>query len=220
MRSTSAIVNRALRASVSPVLREAGFTKVDARNGWRWIDRAIWVFNVRAVGNYFSDVTGWPPGSVGVWLGVFYPFMPPPIGLKLDAENRPLPSEVLCHSRSHLERGLGQTDRLAALDRPVERARTDIWWVDRDGGNADEVAVDITSAFEEQALDWFATHSDLPTTLAEIEDGHDCFIKFDMAALLAREIGDQQKFRTYADRATKEAIRIGHQFDPHARYRI
>jgi hypothetical protein len=110
--------------------------------------------------------------------------MPPPIGVRLNAENRPLPSEVLCHSRSHLERGLGQTDRLAALDRPVERARTDIWWVDRDGGNADEVAVDIAPVFEEQALDWFATHSDLPTTLAEIEDGHDCFIKFDMAALL------------------------------------
>ncbi|MGE3165849.1 MAG: hypothetical protein AB7O52_13165 [Planctomycetota bacterium] len=49
MTSTSAMVNRALRVSVTPVLREAGFTKIDARNGWRWLDKVVWVFNVRSV---------------------------------------------------------------------------------------------------------------------------------------------------------------------------
>ena len=69
MTSTSATVNRALRAHVAPVLREAGFARIDARNGWRWVDKTVWVVNIRAVGKYFSDVTGWPPGSVRVWRG-------------------------------------------------------------------------------------------------------------------------------------------------------
>jgi hypothetical protein len=53
MTSTSAIVNRALRAHVVPVLGEAGFAKIDARNAWRWLDRTVWVVNIRAVGRYF-----------------------------------------------------------------------------------------------------------------------------------------------------------------------
>ena len=76
MPSTSTIVNRALRQAVRPVLTEAGFTMGNARNAWMWLDRAVCVFHVRAVGSYFSQVTGWPPGSLGVWIAVFYTFMP------------------------------------------------------------------------------------------------------------------------------------------------
>lgn len=64
---------------------------------------SVWVVNIRAVGHRFSSVTGWPPGSVGVWLGVFYSFIPTVGALKVDAEGRPLPAEFMCHMRSHLE---------------------------------------------------------------------------------------------------------------------
>ena len=64
MASTSALLNKVLRRSVVPTLREAGFQHTDARNGWSWRDDFIWVFNIRAVGSYFSDCTGWPPGSL------------------------------------------------------------------------------------------------------------------------------------------------------------
>jgi hypothetical protein len=78
MASPSAVVNTSLRTHVVPVLREAGFEKVDARNVWAWRDHAVWVFNIRAVGPRFSEVTGWPPSSLTVWLGVLFTFAPDP----------------------------------------------------------------------------------------------------------------------------------------------
>jgi hypothetical protein len=88
MATTSSLLNKPLRAQVVPILREEGFQQVDARNAWSWRDDFIWVFNVRAVGSYFSGVTGWPPGSVGVWLGVFFAFAPSIGGLKIDEQGR------------------------------------------------------------------------------------------------------------------------------------
>jgi hypothetical protein len=85
--SRSALLNKPLRTLVVPILRDAGFQHVDARNGWRWHNDVIWVFNIRSVGSYFSDVTGWPPGSVCAWLGVFFTFSPRPGGMKVDRPN-------------------------------------------------------------------------------------------------------------------------------------
>src|SRR5580698_5536526 len=110
MTSTSALLNKPLRAQLFPILRNAGFEHMDARNAWSWRDDFIWVLNIRAVGAYFSSVTGWPPGSVGVWLGVFFAFGPRPNGLKTDEKGRLRPPERFCHMRSHLVRGIDQNE--------------------------------------------------------------------------------------------------------------
>jgi len=86
--STSALLNAPLRQHVSPVLRDSGFQTVDARNGWRADGDFVSVFKIRAVGSYFSQSTGWPPGSVCVWLGVFLTFAPRPPGIKADKLGR------------------------------------------------------------------------------------------------------------------------------------
>lgn len=220
MAATSAIVNRALRAQVAPVLRAAGFAKVDARNGWRWFHKTVWVFNIRAVGNYFSEVTGWPPGSVGVWLGMFYSFMPTDLPVKVDNEGRPLPSEYLCQMRSHLECTLDQSQRLERLPNPAERHRKDIGWIEPDGSDATSAAADIASALVGQGVSWFEAHSNLAAALSEVEGSHDCFVKFDTAALLARELGDGAKVLKYAERACAEGRRIGRCLDAKARYGV
>lgn len=205
---------------MTPILRQAGFGKVDARNGWRWLDRMVWVFNIRAVGSYFSDVTGWPPGSVGVWLGVFYSFMPTDFPVKVGDPGQPLPAEHMCQMRSHLECAIDQSRHLHTLPNPAERERKDIWWVESDGSNAPLVAADIASALTRQGLGWFSSHSDLSATLMEVEGSHDCFVKYDTAALLAREIGDRAKFASYANLADAEARRIGRNFDRRSRYGV
>lgn len=220
MASTSTIVNRALRAHVSPILREAEFEKIDARNGWRWLDKIVWVVNIRAVGNYFSDVTGWAPGSVGVWLGVFYSFVPTDHPLKVSDRGQPLPAEHLCQMRSHLECAVDQCHHVEGLSNPAERDRKDIWWVEPDGRDAVSVAADIASALIGQRLPWFLAHSDLAATLSEVEAGHDCFVKYDNAALLAREIGDREKLTSYARLADAEARRIGRGLNRRARYGV
>lgn len=190
------------------MLRELGFDRVDARNGWRWLDKVVWVFNIRAVGSYFSDMTGWPPGSVGVWLGVYYTIMPADRSIKADDSGRLLPAEHICHMRTHLDCGLDQAEQKARLENPAERKRTDLWWIERDGSNAASVASDIAQSLNRVGAPWFSRLSDLPTALREIEKERDCLMKFDRAALLARELGDEGRWRRYAALAIAQGVRV------------
>jgi len=202
---------------VSPLLRDAGFQKVDARNGWRWQDKVILVFNIRAVGNYFSGVTGWPPGSVSVSLGCFYTFLPQWPSIKRDKQGQLQPaehechmrSEHECHMRSELECGRDQTHLVQSLRNPAERRRKDLWWVDPDGGDAEEVAKDIAMSLFKNGFQWFSRISNLETALASVETRHDCFNKFAKAAFLARELGDTKRWQRFDSLAEAEARRIG-----------
>lgn len=212
MPSTSALLNKALSKRVSPVLRDAGFQQIDARNGWLWQDNSILVFNIRAVGAYFSGVTGWPPGSVGVWLGVFFMSSPPQSVIKVDDQNRLRPKEYECQMRSHLDYGLDQSGRIGRLPDP-ERRRTDLWWVEPDGSNADEVASDIAVSLFDQGLAWYREHSDPGGALALMESARDCFFKFHTCAVLARFVGDDDRFRKYDELAEREARRMGRSLD-------
>jgi hypothetical protein len=192
------------------LLRDAEFQKVDARNGWHWRDEVVLVFNIRAVGRYFADVTGWPPGSVGVWLGVFYTFGPAWTSIRLDKRGRAQPAEYDCHMRSHFECNLDQNQRLQSLANPAERRRKDIWWVDPGGGNAEEVASDIAVSLLNKGFPWFSQVCNLETALALVEGEHDCLNKFVRAAFLAYKLGDGQRWRRYDSLAKTEAQRIGH----------
>jgi hypothetical protein len=213
MASTSALLNRSLRRRVAPLLRESGFQQVDARNAWSWRGESIRVFQIRAVGSYFSGSTGWPPGSVCTWLGVFFTFTPQPPGLKHDEQGRSRPQEHLCHMRSHLTCGLDQSARVRVLPNPLERRRNDVWWVEPDGSNADEVADDVAASLVAQGLPWFERASSPRNALALVEATHDCFVKFALAALLARRIGDDERWQRYDGLAEAEARRIGRSLD-------
>jgi hypothetical protein len=149
--STSAPLNKPLRTLVVPILRDAGFQQVDARNGWSWRNDLIWVFNIRSVGSYFSGVTGWPPGSVCAWLGVFFTFAPRPGGMKVDDRGRMRPAEHSCHMRITSS----ATSISPADAAPVEfgRARANRHLVGAARReNVDEVASDIANALRDHGL--------------------------------------------------------------------
>jgi len=216
MATTSQIVNQSLRRYVSPLLHKADFQTVDARNGWRWQDKVIWVVNIRAVGNYFSDVTGWPPGSVNVWLGILYPFIPHWPSIKHDKQGRLQPKDHHCHMRSHLECGRDQTKLVQSLKNPAEQQRKDLWWIDPDGRDAEEVAQDIAISLHKDGFPWFSRFSNLEAVLEKVETGRDCFNKFVRAAFLARELGDTERWQKYDSLAEAEARRIGKSTDRNA----
>jgi hypothetical protein len=213
MPSTSALLNKPLRSTVAPLLRESGFQHVDPRNGWCWRDDSIWVFNIRAVGGHFSGATGWPPGSVSVWLGVFFTFTPRPLGLKTDSQGRLRPPEHACHIRSRLHTSLDQSSYVQQLRTSPERKRTDIWWLQPDGGNAEEVARDIAAALLRDGVPWYKQNADLANALERARAEHDCFTKFVRVALLAKRVGDHALWREYDALAEAEAFRIGRSQD-------
>jgi hypothetical protein len=208
MPKTSPTVDQMLRKYVTPVLKDAGFERVNARNGWLWSDKTICVFNIRAVGRYFSDLTGYPPGSVGVRLGAYYTFIPEIMPIKLDLHQQLLPAEWQCHMRTHLHRGIDQPKQ-QTLSNPAEHRRTNIWWVEPDGSNAEIVAADIASSLSRQGLPWYSCVSDLHSSLSEVEMERDSYYKFARAAFLSREIADVLRWEKYVSLTEAEGKRIG-----------
>jgi hypothetical protein len=220
MPSTSAILNKLLNQMVMPILRDAGFECIDARNALSWRKECILVFEIRAVGSYIADVTGWPPGSVNVWMGAYYTFAPRrPGDIKRDARKRLRPTGPECHLHVPLNRIAVKPRRPGALNAP-ERRRRDIWWVERDGSNANDVAADIAAALCKQGLRWFADASDLKSAYRLVEKEHDCFVKFALAAMLAQHIGTKAGWRKYHGLAAKAAERIGESPNPSRWYDI
>ena len=212
MASISAVVNRSLRAHVTPALRNAGFDEVDARNGLARKGACIWVFQIRAVGSYFSQVTGWPASSVGVHLGIHYTFIPPLPTVETDDEGRLRPKEFECHRRGHLERRLEGAPR-KTLSNPAERERKDLWWVEPDGSDADAVARDIAEQMHGTGHPWYEAGTDPAQALSEVEAGHDCLSKFVCARYLALELRRVETERKWRALAEQEALRIGQRPD-------
>jgi hypothetical protein len=204
-------IDKALRKHLSPILRESGFTKVSARKSWGWHGHCVWVLNIRAVGSYFSDVTGWPPMSVGVWTGVYYDFIPfeGHTSPKVDDKGRLIPDEVYCHIRSHLSCTLDQSIYTNRLSNCAERVRKDIWWFERDGSNMVEAVENIALSFVDEGKPWFKRHTNLEATFAEIESEHNCYHKYYRAKYFAKQLGFDKKYEMYGELTDKEKARIG-----------
>ena len=203
-------INKVIRKSLSPILKENGFNKVNTRNNWRWIDQCIWVLKIGAVGNYFSEVTGWPPMSIHVELGIYYVFIPSSEEIKKGTNGELLPKEYQCHLRKELNCNLNQSNYTRHLDNPADRTRTDIWWVEPDGSNVNEVIRDIGKSFVEKGLNWYKNNTDLETAFNTIEnqlnDGYDKYYK---AKYFAEFLKQEEKFDMYNYLFEQEKKRIG-----------
>jgi hypothetical protein len=206
---TSPDINKLLRRYLSPILRDNGFSKVSARKAWGWRDKCVRVLLVRAVGNHFSQVTGWPPMSVCVWAGVYYDFIPfnghlPP---GLDEKGRLAPDVSSCHLTLDLLCSLDQSQFTHQLFNPAEHERKDIWWLEPDGSNMVDVVENITLNFVDQGIPWLRRYTDLELAFADVELERDCYIKYYRASYLAKELGLEAKYKFYAQLRDEEEVR-------------
>jgi hypothetical protein len=115
--------------------------------------------------------------------------------------------------RSHLVCGVDQAVLTSTLRNPAEQRRTDIWWVEPGGENAEQVADDIIASLVTDGLPWYEQASNPEVALDLVEGQHDCFVKFTKAALLAKYLGDEERWRKYDVLAETEARRIGRSLD-------
>lgn len=149
---TSGDINKILRRVVVPTLRELGFTKFKGRVAWRYLDDSVWVFHTRAVGSYFSLVTGFPPASLTAELGIFYLDFPNTPSVEADDDGLPIPKDVHCHTRYGLDNIADQIAVRSQSMSEIERRRRDIWWVEPDGSNAVAVVEDIRQSILEYGV--------------------------------------------------------------------
>ncbi len=147
--------------------------------------------------------------SLAVLMGIYYDFIPeerPPVSV--DPRGRLLPDEVYCHIRSPLLASLDQRRYQSQLLNSPERKRKDIWWIAPNGENVVQAVDDIVRSFLTRGVDWFNSHTVLTNAFAEIERGHDCYIKFYQAAYFAQFLGDERKSQEYFKRLDQERERI------------
>lgn len=198
-------INKVIRRILSPTLRDTGFMHVRTRNNWAWNEEVIWVFQIRAVGKYFSSVTGWPSISVGVWLGAFYTFFPIVPYIRRDSSNRLLPNEEYCQMRSHLLCTIDQAHYKAHLKTHPEKARNDIWWLEPDGSNIEVVVQNIKEEYLAEGTQWFTQMSDFQKVFRLIEQERDCYNKYRRAAYFAKRLEDHSRLEYYHARWKEEA---------------
>jgi hypothetical protein len=207
-------VNKIIRKTLSPVLKENGFTKVNTRHNWTWIDNSIWVMDITAVGRYFSDVTGWPPMSIHVDLGIYYDFIPANDKyLKMDGQGKVLPKTHQCHLQGELYSTLNQLKYMSNLSNPAEQKRKDLWWIEPDGSNIEEVIENVKQSFLTDGIDWFRKHTEIEHAFLEIEKEHDCLEKYYKAKFFAKHLNRDSKFEEYDQLFRQEQKRLDGDLD-------
>ena len=147
-----------------------GFTKIKGRNAWGWHGDCIWVFNISSLPKVFSLTSKWPAYSLTVRIGIYYTFLPPFGQVKVDENDLLYPREYECNRRAELTCSYDQlkyTKCKISID--IDRDRNDIWWIESDGSNIDEVINDINSQFLRYAVKWFNEKSNKELTLQEAD---------------------------------------------------
>lgn len=147
----SKTVSHAIRATIRPVLRAAGFSAFTGRNGWRYADDRIDVVNFQSFSAYNASVLGCTSHSFSVNLGCHLAWLPgPSSGALKDVGGRPRPQEYECPFRGMLFRRFSQP----------ELERRSIWYVDPAGECLTQSMEDVRGLLSSEGMTWFDAFAD------------------------------------------------------------
>jgi len=184
----SRAVSRILRDELHPYLKNIGFTKFKGGRAYRYDEGCVLGFTTAAVGNYFSQVTGYPTASFTATAWAHYDCIP-------SFEQRPMnPKSAFLPKNSHFAIDLGVVSPAIKSIRKCrsepEQERNDIWWVEPDGSNLAEIAQDLKAAVVAQATPWWDAMLDAANALnvaAEMPSSpHRSFLMYFLAKSLNR----------------------------------
>lgn len=131
----------------------------------------------------------------------------------LDERGRPKPEEYECQLRESLGRTIEQPEFTRRFEFRGDRNRRDLWGVDQDGSNIEEVAQDICLVVRDRIPPLISRWGDLEQVFLETVASRDCFYKFVFAAHLAKRLGRIEQQRHFKERIESEGARIGVQAD-------
>jgi hypothetical protein len=153
----SKIVNKEIKKSVWPQLRDFGFNHFSQPSAWRHHADRIDVLNFQSFNSYNAEVTGCTTYSFSVNLGCYLKYIPPsfePTRIKSKNELL-LPQEFNCHFRACLVKGFAQP----------EITQADIWYIDAEGTYIESAIFDVSRQLESKAIPWFDLLSDRDVVL-------------------------------------------------------
>ena len=150
-----------LKATVFPVLRDAGFSRFKGRAAWRRCEEAVEVVDFHSLGSYLGSAVGVTSHSFGGNIGVYYKAVP---AAPWSTEAVPeFPGEAACHARRFLRKSMFQ----------LWCRRPDVWYVNPKGTNLEAVLADVVKAVVDQALPWFDEYRPPEAALRAFESRED-----------------------------------------------
>jgi len=142
MAADSKDVAKALKASVFPILRDAGFARFKTRTAWRDDAETISVVDFKSLGSYLGSAVGVTSHSFGAVAGIYFKAVhATPWATEAVPEQ---PEEWRCQARRVMRKRIFQ----------LRSWRPDVWYVKPDARNLDKVIADAARAVREQALPW------------------------------------------------------------------
>ena len=157
MSAQNRAVTRALRQRFRPRLAAAGFQDFTGRKAWRRTGDVVEVVNVQGIGGYTDVGVGSTSFSFGVFAAVRYPECQAwgPDAGRYTAR----PDYPDCTFLVVLGKGLRQPDAFHPWGREVGEDRADVWAVDEDLSNVEDVVEDAAHAFVTAGLPLLAEFS-------------------------------------------------------------
>lgn len=149
-------VSRVIRKISWPIVRERGFTDLSRPTARRDCDDRIEIINFQSFNSYLANGIGCTTFSFALNLGIFSRRIPHPRPIKLYEASKPFrPEEHHCHFR----RKLTKTPNVDALK------RLDVWSVQPDGSNVEDLVLDAAFKIREDAFPWFERYRSLDDVL-------------------------------------------------------
>jgi len=134
-------LNKYIRKHLKPFLIENGFKKVTDRHYSKTAGIFDYTIEIKSVGKYFSEVTGWPPQSIHSVGGVFCNAIK-----SWHKKEYHFQVDNLC--------SINQTAIKEKLKSEPERKREDIWWID-DESNLEEIVNDLKDSISNYSFGFF-----------------------------------------------------------------
>lgn len=182
-------VAKVIKRVLYPALKEDGFTKIKGRNIFRFHENLVLCFNTRAVGSYFADVTGYTPMSFTATVWVNYHAIPARNAPTFD-KNDGIALPSVMHKLLQLTTANLNLQQRNGVHNPAEIERADIWWIDPQGKNIEEMAYDLLTSYKQQVPQWCSVYTDINRALDEVSKERDCFNKSEFIYCLAKSIGN------------------------------
>ena len=145
----SKTVDKAIRQTIRPLLKEAGFAKNRGRNSWRLLENTAAVVNFQSFNSHYAESYGCTTFSLAVNAGLY--FRETELCPWASGETPELPKEHECHLRMSPVKPEAYDDKCT---------NPDIWYVEPDGRNVSEVIDTIADVLSNSVLPWMDRHLD------------------------------------------------------------
>jgi hypothetical protein len=197
-------VNKVIKLELTPLLISNNFNRISDRRYIKITDNYYYGIEIKSVGKYFSDVTGWPSQTISSFGGLFCRLIKPRFELK-----NGLPEEGNYHFRVENICGLNQDFNTKKLTNLAERKRKDLWWID-DYSNLQNIISDLKESIVNNSINYFNKFIYGEDLIQNVEEMKDCFNKYWDAYYLYKSLNKESETNKYKIKLINESKRIGY----------